>query len=87
LADGLSHYTIDRNKVFIIQTPQTFQSAILIEAFQQEYKEAFTDEATVVEASGRQVFLIEGEYNNLKVTRPIDLFIAEKLLESNIHRQ
>lgn len=87
MADGPSHYTIDRDKVLIIQTPQTFQSAILLEAFKQGYKEAFTDEATVVEASGREVFLIEGESNNLKVTRPIDLFIAEKLLENDIHRQ
>ncbi len=85
--DGSSHYTIDRDKVLIIQTPQTFQSGILLEAFNQEYTEAFTDEATVVEASGKQVFLIEGEYNNLKVTRPIDLFIAEKLLEDNVLQQ
>ncbi|MGI8635685.1 MAG: 2-C-methyl-D-erythritol 4-phosphate cytidylyltransferase [Segetibacter sp.] len=41
----------------------------------------------MVEASGKQVFLIEGEYNNLKVTRPIDLFIAEKLLEDNVLQQ
>ncbi|MEJ7683507.1 MAG: 2-C-methyl-D-erythritol 4-phosphate cytidylyltransferase [Segetibacter sp.] len=76
-----AHYTIDRNKVRIIQTPQTFRSEILAEAFKQEYKPAFTDEATVVEAAGKEVFLIEGEYNNFKVTRPIDLCIAEKLLE------
>lgn len=79
--EGSAHRTIDRNKVRIIQTPQTFRSETLAEAFQQEYNESFTDEATVVEASGKGVFLIEGEYNNLKVTRPIDLCIAEKLLE------
>lgn len=81
IEEGSVHYTISRNKVRIIQTPQTFRSEILAEAFKQEYKEAFTDEATVVEAGGEEVFLIEGEYNNLKVTRPIDLCIAEKLLE------
>lgn len=79
--EGDSHYTIDRNKIRIIQTPQTFQSEILAEAFKQKYKPAFTDEATVVEAEGKEVFLIEGEYNNLKVTRPIDLCIAEQLLK------
>lgn len=79
--EGSAHRTIDRNKVRIIQTPQTFQSEILAEAFKQEYKPAFTDEAKVVEAAGKEVFLIEGEHNNLKVTRPIDLCIAEKLLE------
>lgn len=81
--EGFSHYTIDRNKVRIIQTPQTFQSEILAEAFKQEYDCAFNDEATVVEASGNKVFLIEGDYNNLKITRPIDLYIAEQILEGN----
>lgn len=81
IIDGQSHSTIDRNKVRIIQTPQTFQSEILSEAFNQEYDVSFTDEATVVEAAGKEVFLIEGEYENLKVTRPIDLSIAEELLD------
>lgn len=71
----------DRTKVRIIQTPQTFKSSVLIPAFQQNYTEAFTDEATVVEAFGAPVCLIEGEYNNIKVTRPVDLVIAEKILE------
>jgi len=79
--EGDKHFTIDRTKVRIIQTPQTFRSEILLDAFKQEYNSSFTDEATVVEAAGKPVFLIDGEYNNLKITRPIDLFIAEKLLE------
>jgi 2-C-methyl-D-erythritol 4-phosphate cytidylyltransferase len=81
--EGFTHYTIDRNKVRIIQTPQTFQSEVLAEAFKQEYDSAFTDEATVVEAAGNKVFLIEGDYNNLKITRPLDLYVAEKILEGN----
>ena len=71
----------DRNKVRIIQTPQTFKSELLMPAFEQEYSDSFTDEATVVEAFGEKIFLIEGEYNNLKITRPIDLLIAEKIME------
>jgi 2-C-methyl-D-erythritol 4-phosphate cytidylyltransferase len=71
----------DRTKVRIIQTPQTFKSSILIPAFQQNYTDAFTDEATVVEAFGAPVFLIEGDYNNIKVTRPVDLVIAETILQ------
>jgi 2-C-methyl-D-erythritol 4-phosphate cytidylyltransferase len=86
ITEGSSHYTIDRNKIRIVQTPQTFQSHLLIEAFKQEYNPAFTDEATAVEATGNKVFLIEGEYNNLKVTRPLDLCIAEKLLEEAFNR-
>ncbi len=81
--EGTLHYTIDRSKIRIIQTPQTFRSELLAEAFKQEYSETFTDEATVAEAAGNKVFLIEGECNNLKVTRPVDLSIAEKLLENH----
>lgn len=80
IAEGSSHSAIDRSKVRIVQTPQTFKSEILIDAFKLEYNASFTDEATVAEAAGNEVFLIEGEYDNLKVTRPADLQIAEELL-------
>ncbi|MEI8278409.1 MAG: 2-C-methyl-D-erythritol 4-phosphate cytidylyltransferase [Bacteroidota bacterium] len=71
---------IDRSQMRIIQTPQTFQSSILLEAFKQEYSEAFTDEATVAEASGHKVHLIEGEKRNIKITTQEDILIAEALL-------
>jgi len=71
----------DRNKVMLIQTPQTFHSKIVLPAFQIDYKDKFTDEATVVEAYGMKVSLVEGEENNIKITRPVDLLIAEKILE------
>jgi 2-C-methyl-D-erythritol 4-phosphate cytidylyltransferase len=70
----------DRNKVMLIQTPQTFHSKILLPAFQIDYKDKFTDEASVVEAYGIKVSLVQGEENNIKITRPIDLLIAEKLI-------
>ncbi|HVF97361.1 MAG TPA: 2-C-methyl-D-erythritol 4-phosphate cytidylyltransferase [Flavisolibacter sp.] len=73
---------LDRNKVVLVQTPQTFHSRILQPAFEIDFKARFTDEATVVEAYGLKISLIEGEENNLKITRPVDLMIAEKLLES-----
>jgi 2-C-methyl-D-erythritol 4-phosphate cytidylyltransferase len=72
--------SIDRNKIRIIQTPQTFNSNILLPAFQQPYQETFTDEASVVEANGSKVHLIEGDNQNLKITRPIDLIIAAQIL-------
>jgi 2-C-methyl-D-erythritol 4-phosphate cytidylyltransferase len=72
---------IDRNKVMLIQTPQTFHSKILLPAFQIDYKDKFTDEATVVEAYGLKVSLVEGEEMNIKITRSMDLLIAEKILE------
>lgn len=72
---------IDRTKVMLVQTPQTFHSKILLPAFQIDYKDKFTDEATVVEAFGLKVSLVEGEETNIKITRPVDLVIAEKILD------
>ncbi|MDP1844811.1 MAG: 2-C-methyl-D-erythritol 4-phosphate cytidylyltransferase [Sediminibacterium sp.] len=72
---------INRNMVRIVQTPQTFKSELILPAFQQTYQEIFTDEATVVETFGHPVFLIEGEYQNIKITRPIDLLLAESILK------
>lgn len=80
-----THHTIaDRQTVRIIQTPQTFLSNIILNAFEQDYDESFTDEATVVEASGQHVFLTEGEYENIKITRPVDMMIAERILEERL---
>src|SRR3954471_7607423 len=75
-----SHQVIDRQTVRMIQTPQTFISELIVPAFNQPCSEHFTDEATVVEACGKKVYLIEGEYENIKVTRPVDLWFAEKIL-------
>src|SRR5688572_22455353 len=73
----------DRTKLLLVQTPQAFHSKILLPAFQIDYKDKFTDEATVVEAFGLKVTIVEGDENNIKVTKPIDLLIAEKLLEED----
>ena len=75
---------IDRNKVMLVQTPQTFHSRILLPAYQIDYKEKFTDEATVIEAYGLKVTLVEGEENNIKITTPLDLLIAEKIINGRI---
>ncbi len=71
----------DRNRVMLIQTPQTFHSKIIVPAFQIDYKDKFTDEATVAEAYGMKVSLVEGEETNIKITRPVDLLLAEQILE------
>ena len=73
---------IQRDKVVLVQTPQTFHGKILLPAFQIDYKDKFTDEATVAEAFGLKLSLVEGEENNIKITRPMDLLIAESILES-----
>lgn len=72
--------SIDRSKVVLVQTPQTFHSRILLPAFEIDYKERFTDEATVVEAYGLKIELVEGEETNIKITKPSDLVIAECII-------
>jgi len=72
---------VDRKRVRIIQTPQTFFSNIIKEAFEQPFSETFTDEASVIEKMGVKINLIEGEVTNIKITRPVDLLLAEKILE------
>ncbi len=71
---------IDRTFVKLVQTPQTFLSPILLSSYGVEYREAFTDEATVVEAFDHAVHLVEGEIHNIKITTPADLVLAEQLL-------
>lgn len=71
---------VDRRKFKLVQTPQTFLSRVLLPAYAAEYRDSFTDEATVVEAAGGRVHLVEGEPNNIKITMPEDLPVAEYLL-------
>ncbi|HYD22943.1 MAG TPA: 2-C-methyl-D-erythritol 4-phosphate cytidylyltransferase, partial [Flavipsychrobacter sp.] len=75
---------VNRELLRSVQTPQTFRSHILLPAFNQAYTHGFTDEATVVEAYGTEVFLIEGEKSNIKVTTPEDLVLAEALLNERL---
>ena len=81
LLEGSAHRMVDRKLVRMVQTPQTFLSTILLKAFECEEEEFFTDEATVVEHSGQEVHLIEGEFTNIKITRPQDLAMAEHILK------
>jgi 2-C-methyl-D-erythritol 4-phosphate cytidylyltransferase len=76
LKNGISRSLL-RDEIYLVQTPQTFQSSQLIKAYQQPYSEKFTDDASVVEAAGFQINLIEGHFRNIKITFPEDLAIAE----------
>jgi len=80
LMKGDKNELFNRENVMLIQTPQTFQSDILLAAFNQDYIASFTDEANVVEASGKPVSIVDGEFENIKITRPLDLAIAEYIL-------
>ena len=71
---------VDRNRVKLVQTPQTFRSSLLLPAYKTVYRESFTDEASVVEAAGHRIHLVEGEADNIKITVPGDLVVAERVL-------
>ncbi len=71
---------VKRDDLRAVQTPQTFRSEILLNAFDTYYQSAFTDEATVVEHSGVHVHLVPGEEENIKVTYPSDLDYAKQVL-------
>jgi len=79
IAEGSISQVVNRNKYRIIQTPQCFRLAQLKSSYRQEYKSEFTDDATVLESTGVQINLIEGENTNLKITIPEDLIMAEAL--------
>jgi len=80
IVTGDDNAAIERTLVKLVQTPQTFHSKILLPAFNIDYKDKFTDEATVVEAFGLKVKLVEGEENNIKITRLQDLVVAESII-------
>lgn len=77
--DGESR-TVDRSQYRLVQTPQTFRAEVLKRAYAQPYRPFFTDDASVVEASGVPVSLVAGNRENIKITTPFDLKIAEALL-------
>lgn len=81
LVHATGHKSIKRSDIKLVQTPQTFQSSILLPAYKTNYQEEFTDDASVVEAAGYEVHLVDGEQNNIKITTPLDLAIAEELLD------
>jgi 2-C-methyl-D-erythritol 4-phosphate cytidylyltransferase len=75
---------VNRDQLRLVQTPQTFHSKIILPAFAGiDLKDYFTDEATVVEAFGLKVHLVEGEERNIKITKPVDLLVAEQLMLSD----
>lgn len=76
-----SNAAVNRDRFKIIQTPQTFLSDLILPAFELPYDPLFTDEATVVERLGHPVHLVAGEEANIKITKPLDLTIAEALLK------
>jgi 2-C-methyl-D-erythritol 4-phosphate cytidylyltransferase len=71
---------VNRSKFKSVQTPQTFQASILKAAFENKDYELYTDDASLVEASGTQIYLIEGEEKNVKVTTASDLILVASFI-------
>lgn len=77
--DGTS-VTVPRDEYKLVQTPQTFRISLLKEAYRQPYTSFFTDDASVVEAMGKPVYLVEGNRENIKITTPADIRFVNGLL-------
>lgn len=74
--------TVSRDEYRLVQTPQCFDIQLLKAANQQPYQDAFTDDASVVEAFGQAITLVDGNRENIKITTPADLLMAESILNS-----
>lgn len=78
--DGNASHALDRSTLRAVQTPQAFDARLLLDAYSLPFETTFTDDASVVERYGHGVTLVEGDPMNLKITRPMDLALAEYLL-------
>lgn len=78
--EGDDSKIIDRSTLRMVQTPQLFRAEALRKAYEQEYSESFTDDASVVEAAGYKVALEEGERENFKITTPLDITLARAII-------
>lgn len=79
--------TPDRSTLWQIQTPQTFQRNLIVNAYEKADKDGFlgTDDASVAEFAGHQVKVVMGSYRNIKITTKEDLVIAEAFLKEEGH--
>ncbi len=71
--------TVPRSDYRLVQTPQVFDIQLLKEAYRQPYSERFTDDASVVEAAGHTITTVDGNRENIKITTPFDMIVAEAL--------
>ena len=78
--EGDDSKIIDRSTLRMVQTPQLFRAEALRKAYEQEFSESFTDDASVVEAAGYKVVLEEGERENFKITTPLDITLARAII-------
>ena len=82
--EGENSKTVPRNDYRLVQTPQTFDIQLLKAANRQPYNDGFTDDASVVESYGHAITLVEGNRENIKITTPYDIIVAEAILTSHV---
>ena len=80
--EGDSSVTVPRGDYRLVQTPQTFDIQLLKAANRQPYNDGFTDDASVVESYGHAITLVEGNRENIKITTPYDIVVAEAIITS-----
>lgn len=85
--EGTGNKAVDRNKYRLVQTPQTFKTGLIQRAYQQAGSELFTDDASVLENMGESIQLVEGNRENIKITFPEDLIIAETFLRNSFETE
>jgi 2-C-methyl-D-erythritol 4-phosphate cytidylyltransferase len=83
MISGESSQPVDRTLFRTVQTPQVFRAATIKTAYEQPFREGFTDDATVAESMGETIYLIDGDPVNIKITHPADLAMAECLFEKS----
>jgi 2-C-methyl-D-erythritol 4-phosphate cytidylyltransferase len=79
---GPHNKAVDRDQYKAVQTPQVFKSNLILQAYRQSYDEKFTDDASVLGSIGYPVILVAGEAENIKITHPVDLQVAELFLKN-----
>lgn len=82
LIDHSNSTPVPRERIRLVQTPQCFRSELLKKAYDKSYNESFTDDATVLEAEGSRLYLVEGHRNNIKITTPTDLIVAKAIIDA-----
>lgn len=87
IVEGDDSRIIDRSALRMIQTPQVFHAEALRAAYEQPFSSTFTDDASVMEAAGHKVTLVEGERENIKITTPSDMLIAEAIINAESETQ
>lgn len=80
--DEKGSYPLNRDRVMLIQTPQVFNASIIKKCYQVQWQPSFTDDASVAEFSGEKINLVEGNRQNIKITTPQDIAIAEMFLKN-----